>query len=161
MVRCGDDLGAQNGLQVSYDHYRRVIKPRHARFFRRVRDLTPAQLMFHSCGSIVDILDDLVEIGVDIIHPVQVTARGMDPVALKKKYAGKLVFWGGTDSQKTMPFGTVADIRKMVESLIETLGRGGGYVFSSCHNIQPDVSVEKVVAMFEHAREYVPSWNLR
>lgn len=161
VVRCGDDLGAQNGLQVSYDHYRRFIKPRHARFFRRVRELTPAKLMFHSCGSIVDILDDLVEIGVDIINPVQVTARGMDPVALKKKYAGKLVFWGGTDSQKTMPFGTVADIRKMVESLIETLGRGGGYVFSSCHNIQPDVSVEKVVAMFEHAREYVPSWNLR
>jgi uroporphyrinogen decarboxylase len=159
VVRCGDDLGAQNGLQVSYDHYRRYIKPRHARFFRRVRELTPAKLMFHSCGSIVDILDDLVEIGVDIINPVQVTARGMDPVVLKKKYAGKLVFWGGTDSQKTMPFGTVADIRKMVESLIETLGRGGGYVFSSCHNIQPDVSAEKVVAMFTHAREYVPSWK--
>jgi uroporphyrinogen decarboxylase len=125
-----------------------------------VRELTPAKLMFHSCGSIVDILDDLVEIGVDIINPVQVTARGMDPMALKKKYAGKLVFWGGTDSQKTMPFGTVEDVRKMVESLIEALGRGGGYVFSSCHNIQPDVSAEKVVAMFTHAREYVPSWKL-
>ena len=161
VVRCGDDLGGQTGLQVSYDHYLRFIKPRHAKFFRRVRELTPAKLMFHSCGSIVDILDDLVDIGVEIINPVQVTARGMDPAFLKKKYAGKLVFWGGTDSQKTMPFGTVEDIRKMVENLIETLGRGGGFVFSSCHNIQPDVSPEKVVAMFGHAREYAPSWRRR
>ena len=159
VVRCGDDLGGQSGLQVSYEHYRRFIKPRLARFFLRVHELTPAKLMFHSCGSIVDILDDLVEIGVDIINPVQVTARGMDPAFLKKKYAGKLVFWGGTDSQKTMPFGSVEDVRKMVEDLIETLGRGGGFVFSSCHNIQPDVSAEKMVAMFEHAREYVPPWK--
>jgi uroporphyrinogen decarboxylase len=159
VVRCGDDLGGQTGLQVSYEHYRRFIKPRHAKFFSRVRELTPAKLMFHSCGSIVDILDDLVDIGVDIINPVQVTARGMDPAFLKKKYGSKLVFWGGTDSQKTMPFGSVEDVRKMVEDLIETLGCGGGFVFSSCHNIQPDVSAEKVVAMFEHAREYLPSWK--
>jgi uroporphyrinogen decarboxylase len=158
VVRCGDDLGGQTGLQISYDHYRRFIKPRHAKFFRRVRELTPAKLMFHSCGSIVDILDDLVDIGVDIINPVQVTARGMDPTVLKKKYFGKLVFWGGTDAQKTMPFGTVEDVKKMVEGLIETLGRGGGFVFSSCHNIQPDVSAEKVAAMFGHAREYKPAW---
>jgi uroporphyrinogen decarboxylase len=158
VVRCGDDLGGQTGLQVSYEHYRRFIKPRHAKFSRRVRELTPAKLMFHSCGSIVDILDDLVDIGVDIINPVQVTARGMDPAFLKKKYGSKLVFWGGTDSQKTMPFGTVEDVRKMVETLIETMGSGGGFVFSSCHNIQPDVSAEKVVAMFEHGRNYAPSW---
>jgi uroporphyrinogen-III decarboxylase len=98
---------------------------------------------------------------VDIINPVQVTARGMDPVFLKNKYEGKLVFWGGTDSQKTMPFGTVEDVMKMVEGLIETLGRGGGFVFSSCHNIQPDVSAKKVAAMFGHARKYVPSWTRR
>jgi uroporphyrinogen-III decarboxylase len=85
----------------------------------------------------------------------------MDPAFLKKKYAGKLVFWGGTDSQKTMPFGTVEDVRKMVEGLIETLGRRGGFVFSSCHNIQPDVSAEKGVAMFGHALEYAPSRRQR
>ena len=109
----------------------------------------------------MDILDDLVDIGVDIINPVQVTARGMDPAFLKKKYTGQLVFWGGTDSQKTMPFGTVEDVKIMVEGLIETLGRGGGFVFSSCHNIQPDVAAEKVAAMFVHAREYAPSWTRR
>ena len=85
----------------------------------------------------------------------------MDPTVLEKKYAGKLVFWGGTDSQKTMPFGTVEDVKKMVEGLIETPGRGGGFVFSSCHNIQPDVAAEKVAAMFVHAREYAPSWTRR
>jgi len=159
VVRCGDDLGGQTGLQISYDHYARFIKPRHAKFFRKVKEMTPAKLMFHSCGSIVDILDDLVDIGVDIINPVQVTARGMDPAFLKKKYGSKLVFWGGTDSQKTMPFGSVEDVHKMVATLIETLAPGGGFVFSSCHNIQPDVSLEKVLAMFNHAREYVPSWT--
>jgi uroporphyrinogen decarboxylase len=157
VVRCGDDLGGQTGLQISYDHYARFIKPRHAKFFRKVKELTPAKLMFHSCGSIVDILDDLVDIGVDIINPVQVTARGMDPAFLKKKYGSKLVFWGGTDSQKTMPFGSVEDVHKMVATLIETLAPGGGFVFSSCHNIQPDVSLEKVLAMFNHAREYKPA----
>jgi len=75
VVRCGDDLGGQTGLQISYDHYARFIKPRHAKFFRKVKELTPAKLMFHSCGSIVEILDDLVDIGVDIINPVQVSGR--------------------------------------------------------------------------------------
>lgn len=159
VVRCGDDLGGQNGLQVSREHYRRYIRPRHARFFRRVRELTPAKLMFHSCGSIVDILPDLVDMGVQIINPVQVSARGMDPMRLKKEFGRELVFWGGTDSQKIVPFGTVAEIKGMVENLIDTLGAGGGFVFSNCHNIQPDVPIENVVAMFSHAREYTPAWR--
>ena len=159
MVRCGDDLGGQNGLQVSREHYLRYIKPRHAKFFRRVRELTPAKLMFHSCGSIVDILPDLIETGVQIINPVQVTARGMDPAFLKREFGRDLVFWGGTDSQKTLPFGTAEAVRAMVARLIDTFGPGGGFVFSSCHNIQPDVPLENVLAMFAQAREHVPAWR--
>jgi len=159
IVRCGDDLGGQNGLQVSRRHYDRYIRPRHARFFRRVRELTPARLMFHSCGSIIDILPDLIDMGVQVINPVQVTARGMDPVRLKREFGRDLVFWGGTDSQKTMPFGTVTEVEAMVERLIDTLGPGGGFVFSSCHNIQPDVPLENVLAMFARAREYTPAWR--
>lgn len=159
VVRCGDDLGGQNGLQVSREHYLRYIKPRHAKFFRRVRELTTAKLMFHSCGSIVDILPDLIETGVQIINPVQVTARGMDPAFLKREFGRDLVFWGGTDSQKTLPFGTAEEVRAMVARLIDTFGPGGGFVFSSCHNIQPDVPLENVLAMFAQAREHVPVWR--
>jgi uroporphyrinogen decarboxylase len=158
VVRCGDDLGGQNGLQVSREHYLRHIKPRHAKFFRRVRELTPAKLMFHSCGSIVDILPDLVATGVQIINPVQVTARGMDPALLKREFGRDLVFWGGTDAQKTLPFGTVEEVKAMVARLIDTLGPGGGFVFSSCHNIQPDVPLENILAMFAAAREHTPAW---
>ena len=159
VVRCGDDLGGQNGLQVGREHYLRYIKPRHAKFFRRVRELTPAKLMFHSCGSIVDILPDLIETGVQIINPVQVTARGMDPAFLKREFGRDLVFWGGTDSQKTLPFGTAEEVRAMVARLIDTFGPGGGFVFSSCHNIQPDVPLENVLAMFAQAREHDPAWR--
>jgi uroporphyrinogen decarboxylase len=159
VVRCGDDLGGQNGLQVGREHYLRYIKPRHAKFFRRVRELTTAKLMFHSCGSIVDILPDLIETGVQIINPVQVTARGMDPAFLKREFGRDLVFWGGTDSQKTLPFGTAEEVRAMVARLIDTFGPGGGFVFSSCHNIQPDVPLENVLAMFAQAREHVPAWR--
>lgn len=159
VVRCGDDLGGQSGLQVSREHYLRYIKPRHAKFFRRVRELTTAKLMFHSCGSIVDILPDLIETGVQIINPVQVTARGMDPAFLKREYGRDLVFWGGTDSQKTLPFGTAEQVRAMVARLIDTFGPGGGFVFSSCHNIQPDVPLDNVLAMFAQAREHVPVWR--
>ena len=159
VVRCGDDLGGQNGLQVGREHYLRYIKPRHAKFFRRVRELTTAKLMFHSCGSIVDILPDLIETGVQIINPVQVTARGMDPAFLKREYGRDLVFWGGTDSQKTLPFGTAEQVRAMVARLIDTFGPGGGFVFSSCHNIQPDVPLDNVLAMFAQARGHVPVWR--
>jgi len=159
VVRCGDDLGGQNGLPVSREHYLRYIKPRHAKFFRRVRELTTAKLMFHSCGSIVDILPDLIETGVQIINPVQITARGMDPAFLKREFGRDLVFWGGTDSQKTLPFGSAKEVRAMVARLIDTFGPDGGFVFSSCHNIQPDVPLENVLAMFAQAREHVPVWR--
>jgi uroporphyrinogen decarboxylase len=159
VVRCGDDLGGQNGLQMSREHYLRHIKPRHAKFFRRVRELSPARLMFHSCGSIASILPDLVETGVQIINPVQVTAAGMDPALLKREFGRDLVFWGGTDSQKTLPFGSEAEVRAMVRSLVDTLAPGGGFVFANCHNIQPDVPLENVLAMFDEARnhDHVPA----
>lgn len=156
IVICADDLGTQRGLQVSREHYLEYIHPRLEKYFRQVHDLSPAKLLFHSCGSIVDILDDLIEIGVDVINPVQVTAYGMDPKQLKKRFGKKIAFWGAMDTQYVLPEGTVADVKRMVEERIEQLGEDGGYVLSSCHNIQPDVPVENIIAMFRHTREYVP-----
>jgi uroporphyrinogen decarboxylase len=158
VVFCSDDLGAQNALQMSHEHYLRYIKPRHKKFFRMVHELTPAKLVFHSCGSVAPIIEDLIEIGVDCLNPVQPTAAGMDPAELKRKYRGRMAFWGGTENQRILPRGSVREVKRMVEELIEQTGEGGGYVFSSCHNLQPDVPLEDVLALFEHAREYVPSF---
>ncbi len=158
IVGCGDDMGAQSGLQVGHDHYLKYIKPRHRKYFRLVHDLSPGKLLLHSCGSVAGIIEDLNDIGVDILNPVQVTAKDMDPVELKKKFGGRMAFWGAMETQKILPKGSESDVRKMVEERIEQMGEGGGYVLSPCHNIQPDVPVENILAMLQHAREYVPSF---
>jgi uroporphyrinogen decarboxylase len=158
IVLTSDDLGFQKALLVKREHYLKYIKPRQQRFFRQIKDLTPAKVLFHSCGSVVSIIDDLIEMGVDGLNPVQPQAAGMNPVELKIKYRGRMAFWGGTDAQGIVPRGSVADVKRMVEELIEAMGEGGGFVFSNCHNIQPDVPLANVLAMFEHAREYVPSF---
>jgi uroporphyrinogen decarboxylase len=159
VVLCGEDLGAQNGLQISYEHFLRYVKPRLAKYFGRVHDLSPAKILFHTCGSVAAIIEDLIEIGVDALHPLQVTAAGMDPRELKKKYRGRMAFWGGIDSQKILPRGSVDDVKKTVEDLIEAMGEGGGYVLGAVHNIQPDVPLDNILAMFQHAREYIPSFT--
>ena len=158
IVICSDDLGGQTGLLISHEDYLRYIKPRHARFFAQVHALSPAKLVLHSCGSVASILDDLVEIGVEGLNPVQATAAGMDPVELKRKYGRHLVFWGAMDTQGTLAGGSVKDVCRMVERRIEQLGADGGYILAPCHNLQPDVPVESVLAMYRHAREYVPSF---
>jgi uroporphyrinogen decarboxylase len=158
IVFCSDDLGTQSALQMSYEHYLKYIKPRHKKFFRAVHDLTPAKLIFHSCGSVAAIIEDLIEIGVDGLNPVQPSAAGMNPAELKRKYRGRMAFWGGTENQRILPRGSVREVQGMVEDLIDTLGEGGGFVFSSCHNIQPDVPLENVLAMFDCAAKYVPSF---
>ena len=158
VVICGDDLGSQIGLQMSYEHYVKYVKPRHEKYFRQIHELSSAKFIFHSCGSVAAIIEDLIEIGVDILNPVQITAAGMDPVELKKKFRGRMAYWGAMDSQNVLPYGSVDEVKKMVEERIEQMGEGGGFVLSSCHNIQPDVPLENVLAMFQHAREYVPSF---
>ena len=96
--------------------------------------------------------------GVDILNPVQVSAAKMDPSDLKKKYRGKMVFWGAMDTQQVLPYGSIADVKKMVEDRIEQMGDGGGYVLCAVHNIQPDVPLENILAMYQHTKEYVPSF---
>lgn len=154
----GDDLGTQDSLIVSRDLYLTHIKPRHRKFVCALRELTPAVIAFHSCGAVADLIDDFIDIGVQCLNPVQVSAAGMVPAELKRKFRGRMAFWGGTDSQNLVPRGTPADVRRMVERLIEDMGEGGGFVFANGHNIQPDVPLENVLAMFEHARAYVPSY---
>lgn len=158
VVMASDDLGLQNGLMVSPELYRELFKPRQRRYFQQMHDLSPAKLFFHTCGSVAAILDDLIEIGVEVLNPVQVTAAGMDPSTLKRRYGDRLAFWGAIDTQYVLPRGSVAEVKAEVERRIEELGAGGGYVLGAVHNIQPDVPVENIIVMYRHAREYVPSF---
>jgi uroporphyrinogen decarboxylase len=150
IVFWGDDMGSQQATLFSPDIYRQLIKPRHARMFEtlKVRDV---KITYHSCGAVAALLDDLVEMGVDAVNPVQVNAKDMDPERLKQKYGDRLAFWGGIDTQRILPFGTPDQVRAEVRRIVGTLGQGGGYVLNSVHNIQPDVPPENVVAMFDEA----------
>jgi uroporphyrinogen decarboxylase len=154
VVSVSDDIGMQDRTTVSPAMYRRLIKPRQARAFRFIHDRSPAPLMYHTCGSVYAIMEDLIEIGVDALNPVQITAANMDAVRLKKEFGDRVSFWGGIDTSRILPWGTPAQVRDEVRRVIRTLGPGGGYILNSVHNIQPGVPVENVLAMFEAAREF-------
>ncbi len=152
---CGDDMGTQGGLQFHPDFFRAHLKPRLKKYFDQVHTIAPnIKMLFHSCGSIEPILDDLIEIGVDIINPVQVTAKDMGSEHLSKKFGKRVCFWGAIDTQHVLPYETPEEVKKEVERRINDFGRGGGYVVSAVHNIQPGVPPENIEAMFEHAKEY-------
>jgi uroporphyrinogen decarboxylase len=155
IIKIADDLGMQSGLQVSPDFFRKTIKPRLKKYLDLIRAYAPeTSIHMHSCGSIECILQDLIEIGIDIINPVQVCAKDMSPEFLKKKYGDELCFWGGIDTQRVLPKGKPEDVEKEVERIVRTLGANGGYVLGAVHNIQPDVPPENIVAMYEHAKKY-------
>lgn len=151
-----DDLATQSGLMVSSECYRRLIKPRHERLLRYIHKLAPkAFVFFHSCGAIYDIIPDLIEVGVDIINPVQYTAGGMEARRLKKEFGGALTFWGGgVDTQRILPHGTPQEVRDEVRRRIDDFAPGGGFIFNTIHNIQPDVPPENIAAMFDALREF-------
>jgi len=158
IVLASDDLGAQQGLMISPEAYRALIKPRHKKYIQLMHDMSPGKVLFHTCGSVVDILGDLVEIGVEALNPVQVSARGMNPAELKRAWGDKLAFWGAVDTHHVLSRGSVAEVRAEVAQRIEELGRDGGYILGAVHNIQPDVPTENVLAMYGYAREYRPSY---
>ena len=153
VFRAADDLATQTGLFMSPETYRTVLKPVYKRYFDLVHSMTDAKLFYHSCGRVNELIDDLVEIGVDIINPVQVSAMG-DTAALKARFGSLVTFWGGIDTQHVLPHGTVADVEREVARRIRDLGPGGGYVVASVHNLQPDVPPENLVAMVEAVRKY-------
>lgn len=153
VVSTSDDVADQRGPQMSMRTYRKLIKPRHARYLQKVREMTDAVLLYHSCGSVVDLLPDLVDMGIQALNPIQVTARGMDPAALKAAWGHHLAFWGGVDTMHVMPRGTPDDVRAEVRTRIREMGQGGGYVVAAVHNLQPDVPPQNIVAMVEAARQ--------
>ena len=149
-----DDFGAQTGPLLSPDLYRKMIKPRQKRLFDFMKSHSNARIMVHSCGSVNAFIGDLIDMGVDAINPVQVSAKDMEPDKLKREYGDKICFWGGIDTHQVLPFGSPDDVREEVKRRIEVLGPGGGYVCTSVHNIQKEVPPENICAMLEAAREF-------
>jgi uroporphyrinogen decarboxylase len=154
-IQMNDDYGAQESLQISPRLYRELFKPRQRKWIEFVKARTRAKVFIHCDGAIESILPDFIEIGIDVLNPLQTSARGMDPAGIKRKYGQNLSFWGGgVDTQTTLPFGTLEDIRREVRERLAILKPGGGHVFSTIHNIQPDIPPEKILALFETAREW-------
>jgi uroporphyrinogen decarboxylase len=148
-----DDLGGQAWTLFSPTTYRALVKPLHRRLFEFLRARTDAKVFFHSCGAIRELIPDLIEIGVDVLNPVQVSAAGMDTAELKREYGRDLVFWGGgVDTQRVLPFGTPEEVRAEVRRRVGDLAPGGGFVFAAVHNVQPDVPPESILAMVEALR---------
>jgi uroporphyrinogen decarboxylase len=153
VLRAADDLATQRGPLMSPHTFRTLLKPFYKQYFDFVKSRTEAKLFYHSCGRVNDLIDDLVEIGVDIINPVQVSAMG-DTAALKARFGDKVVFWGGIDTQHVLPHGSVEEVEAEVRQRIHDLAPGGGYVVAPVHNIQPDVSPQNIVAMAEATRKF-------
>lgn len=148
----GDDVGLQDRTVCSPSLYRRLIRPYHERALASARSLTGAKVLYHSCGSTYALMKDFIEIGVDAVNPVQVTARHMDPGRLKDEFGERLTFWGGVDNYWVLPRGTPQMVQAEVQRMCRVMGRGGGYVLAAVHNIQPDVPPENVIALFEAGR---------
>jgi uroporphyrinogen decarboxylase len=147
-----DDLCGQNGWLVRPDIYRKMVKPKQRRLLEAIKKKTNAKVFYHSCGASRDLIPDLIDLGFDIVNPVQVSARDMDSRQLKKDFGAEIVFWGGgVDTQRVLPFGTPDEVRDEVRRRIDDLAPGGGFVFAAVHNIQAFVPPENIVAAFDTA----------
>jgi len=157
MVSEADDLASQNRCLVSPELYRKLIKPRHTKLFAFIKKQAkaPVKIFYHSCGAIASLIPDLIESGIDVLNPVQVSAAGMDTTELKKQFGSQITFYGGgVDTQQVLPRGTPQQVRDEVRRRIEDLAPGGGFIFNTVHNIQADVPPENIMAMWEAMREY-------
>jgi uroporphyrinogen decarboxylase len=154
-IREGDDVAGQENMMISLNMYRKLIKPGHERLFKAQKEIFPQPffIFFHSDGQVYDVLPDFIEMGMDILNPVQVTGKDLSDI--KREFGNHISFWGGgCDTQKVLPFGTPDDVRKDVQQRIEKLSPNGGLVFCTVHNIQADVSPENIMAMYEAYRKH-------
>ncbi len=155
IVRFGDDLGTQQGPFMNPEIYRKLFKPRHAQLAEYVHKNSSMHTYLHSCGSIYQMIPDLIEAGIEILNPVQTNAADMEPARLKKEFGKDLTFWGGgIETAYVLNNGTPEEVRSMVLERLEIFSPGGGYVFNTVHNILPEVPPENIMAMFNAIREF-------
>ncbi|MDD8015754.1 MAG: uroporphyrinogen decarboxylase family protein, partial [Acidobacteriota bacterium] len=155
VIMIGDDIAGQNGPLFNPQIYRDLVKPRHKRLVQYIRSRTGAKIWYHTCGSAVAYIPDLIDNGIHVLNPVQISARGMDPAGLKRRFGREISFWGGgCDSQRVLPCGTPAEVAADVQRNLAAFMPGGGYVFNTVHNIQGDVPPANIVALFDAAYEH-------
>jgi uroporphyrinogen decarboxylase len=155
VIQFGDDLGMQDRTIMSRSMYQKYIFPGHQQLFQYVHQNSNCAVFLHSCGSIRPLIPDLIAAGVDILNPVQTSAKNMDPKQLKEEFGKQITFWGGgCDTQHVLPFATADEVARHVREQIEIFAPGGGFVFNQIHNIQADIAPENIVAMFDVAREF-------
>jgi uroporphyrinogen decarboxylase len=152
----GDDYGTQQSQLIDPEQFRTYYKPHFKRVLKFIKKKAPGlKLLFHSCGNVRPIIPDLIELGVDILNPIHITADGMEPLQLKKDFGKDIVFWGGgVDTQDVLPNGTPEQIKDHVKQNIDALAPGGGFVFSTVHNIQAEVPPENIMAMLEALNDF-------
>ncbi len=155
MIKIGDDLGTQNSLVISPKMYREILKPIHADFISFIKARTKAKIFFHSCGDVAPLIEDFIEIGVDILNPIQTSAGIMsDLPSLKKRFGSNIVFCGGIDTRRILPFGSVEEVREEVRRVLQILGPGGGFMIGAVHTVLDDVPPENVLAMVDAVEEF-------
>ena len=155
IVAFGDDIGLQDRPVCSPALYRKLIRPYQERIVDSIRRQTRAKILYHTCGSVYYLIPDFIQMGIDALNPVQVTARNMEPERLKAEFGGRIAFWGGIDSQHLLPHGSPQDVRAGVRRMFDIMGPGGGYVLAAVHNVQPDAPADNILAMFEEGRRCV------
>jgi uroporphyrinogen decarboxylase len=155
IIKIGDDLGTQSSLMISPKMYREILKPIHADFISFIKARTNAKILFHSDGDVALLIKDFIEMGVDILNPIQTSAGSMsDLPSLKKRFGSNIVFCGGIDTHRILPFGSAKEVREEVRRVIEILGPGGGCMIGAVHTVMNDVPPENVLAMVDAVEEF-------
>ncbi len=155
VIMIGDDLAGQNGPLFSPTFYRRIVKPRQKRLVQYIKSRTDAKIWYHTCGACKCYIEDLIDNGVDVLNPVQISASDMNPANLKAAFGSRMAFWGGgIDAQGVLPTADPQTIRRHVQKNMAAFKPGGGYVFNNVHNIQADVPPENILALFDAAAEF-------
>lgn len=155
VIMIGDDIAGQSGPLFRPEFYRRVVKPRQKKLVQYIRSRSSAKIWYHTCGACRQYLPDLIDNGIQILNPVQISAANMDPADLKREFGQQLVFWGGgIDAQHVLPAAAPEEIRQHVRRNLEMWKPGGGYVFNNVHNIQADVPPDNIVALYDAAYEF-------
>ena len=151
----GTDFGTQGGPFIAPKAYRSLFQPFHRQVNDWIHQHTTWKSFIHSCGSVVNLIPDFIDAGFDILNPVQVSAVGMEPGGLKTRFGDRITFWGGgIDTQQVLPFGTPADVRNQVREHMKILGKGGGFVFNTIHNVQARVPIENLTALYDAIAEF-------
>lgn len=155
IIKIGDDLGTQENLMISPRMYRRMLKPLHAEMIALIKQKTKAKVFFHTDGDVFDLIEDFIEIGVDVLNPIQTSAGKMSNLEeLKNRYNKRIVFCGAVDTQKVLPTGTPDQVKQEVKRVINTLGKDGGYMLATVHTVMNEVPPENILAMVDAVEEF-------